>query len=61
MSRRQGCAVSRYSLGQAWIEAIFRLGLERHIYGCQWVSRVEKIHFAYINDTFPVSTDLETG
>ena len=45
----QGCAVSRYSLGRAWIEAIFRLGISlgRHIYGCQSVLREEKIHFAY--------------
>ena len=58
----QGCAVSRYSLGRACIEAIFTLGigLERHIYGCRSVSRVEKIHFAYTNDTFCVSTGLKT-
>ena len=61
-SQSQGCAVSRYSLGRAWIEAIFRLciGLERHIYGCRLVSRVEKIHFAFTNDTFCLSTGLET-
>ena len=36
------------------------IGLERHIYGCRSVSRVEKIHFAYTNDTFCVSMGLET-
>ena len=58
----QGCAVSRYSLGRACIEALFRLGLglERHIYWCQSVSKVEKIHFAFTNDTFCVSTGLKT-
>ena len=58
----QGCAVSRYSLVRACIEDIFRLGigLERHIYGCRSVSRVEKIHFAYTNDTFSVLTGFET-
>ena len=62
MFEDQGCAVSRYCLGRSWIEAIFRVGivLERHIYGCQSVSRVDKIHFPYTNDTFCVSTGLET-
>ena len=61
-SNKQGCAVSRYSLSRAWIKTVFRLGigLERHIYGCRLVSRVEKIHFAYNNDTFCVSRGLET-
>ena len=36
------------------------IGLERLIYGCRSVSRVEKIHFAYTNDTFCVSMGLET-
>ena len=36
------------------------LGLERHIYWCRSVSRVEKKHFAYTNDTFCVSMGLET-
>ena len=58
----QGCTVSRYSLNRAWIEDIFRrgVGLARHIYGCRSVSRVEKIHFAFTNNTFCVSTGLET-
>ena len=62
LSIMQSCAVSRYSLSRACIEAIFRLGicLKRHIYGCRSVSRVEKIHFAYANDTFCVSMGLET-
>ena len=42
------------------IEAVFWLGInlkETHL--C--VSWVEKIHFAFTNDTFHVSTDLKTG
>ena len=58
----QGWDVSRYSLDRARLEALFWLGvgLERHICGCRSVSRVEKIHFAYSNDTFYVSKGLET-
>ena len=58
----QGCAVSRYSLGRAWIEAIFRLPLSQktHLWVCRSVSRVENIHFAYTNYTFSVSTGFET-
>ena len=62
VSCQQGSAVSIYSLGRAWIEAIFRLGigLKRHTFGCQSVSRVEKINFAFTNNTFCLSIGLET-
>ena len=52
ISLTQGCAVSRYSLGRAWIGAIFWLdiGLERHIFALLYGS---KSHILSLIDPTP--------